>query len=60
LQATAVRIDVTTLTIGAWRIAEVCEDTKSVAVRIGPNVSTRNAGGAAGDVVDTLSPSFNQ
>jgi len=25
---------------------------------IGPNVSTRNAGGAAGDGVDTLSPSF--
>jgi hypothetical protein len=42
-----------TLIIGAWRIAEVCADTKSVAAKIGPNVSTTNAGGAAGDVVET-------
>jgi hypothetical protein len=58
LRATAVRIDVTTLIIGAWRIAEVSENTKSVAAKMGPSVSTRNASVAAGDIVGTLSPIF--
>ena len=59
MQVTAARIDVTTPIIGGWRIAEVCGNMKSVAVKIGPSASTRNASVVAVDVVHTLSPSFN-